>query len=266
MSLISELNKIYNDAAQPLQRGSIFPSTITNRVGRFIGIRTEVDPLIDPAMTSPMQSDNSQPQIDPDDSRPVSSHKSGQVIDPEQTPPQTVAYSVPQQGPSEAFLREISQLSEVEWNVDYLWDCKFAQTFTQGLPEYFVNWLPVVDIDENLATAVNETQELATTSASIPKGTSEFDLQITFMDDDKNSLLKFFANWINVRIQGGGSYLTSTLEDSYKEIWIRKLTREKVEVETRSYLVIPEGGLNFAGKSTSDASLYNMTLKIVGTP
>ncbi|QJT71149.1 hypothetical protein GR11A_00112 [Vibrio phage vB_VcorM_GR11A] len=170
----------------------------------------------------------------------------------------------------QGFLRQIDQLRVLEWNTDHLWDIRFPnipQNSLEKLPAYFQQWLPVLDIDENLATQNVETFNLYNSTTSIPTGTAEFDMTLVFADDVNNSLLGWFANWINYDILGAnrGGRVTPVV-DSARQIWVRKLTRQKVEVETRRYWVIPEGNVNFNGKSTSDLSQYQVKLQVVGFP
>ncbi|QJT70935.1 hypothetical protein GR7B_00137 [Vibrio phage vB_VcorM_GR7B] len=168
------------------------------------------------------------------------------------------------------FLESIDQLRLVEWNTDHLWDIRLPNIDANKLgelPSYFQNWLPVIDIEENLATMNTQKFDLYNSNTSIPIGTGEFDMTLIFADDHENKLLTYFKNWINRDILGSNNQGRVTpVFDAARQIWVRKLTRQKINVETRRYWVIPEGSVDFSGKSQSELSQYQVKLVVVGIP
>lgn len=171
-------------------------------------------------------------------------------------------------GYHDGFLQTIDEVRTIEWNTDHLWDIKLPtipQNKTWLLPKYFKNWVPIIDVDEGLASLDHKVFEFYNTQVFIPESTSEKEIQVMFIDDVHNNFMNWNAKWINEDILGlNNKGRVKPVLDSARQIWIRKLTRQKKEVETRKYWIVPEGKLSFAGKTQADLSQYMITYKIVG--
>lgn len=167
------------------------------------------------------------------------------------------------------FLQDIEQMRQIEWGKTYLWDVLFP-----AAPAPFNEWFPATDVTENLATLNEHQIEGYMSTYSVPLSTSEFDINLTFVDDINHTLATWLGYWINTEILNKGSHI-STLAESVKMIIIAKLDGKKQPVNITDpagnkidnptgYWVYPSGAVNFEGNSESGLPTYQMALKIAG--
>lgn len=202
-----------------------------------------------------------------------------------------------------SFLKSLNQIREVEWGRTYFWDIKFidnSEVYQKSqLTSPFDAWFPAVDIDENVATLDSFVFEGGRTSFKVPARTSPFELKITFLDDENYTLLNWIRTWINEDILKGNTGVVATLEEAVKIVKIvrmrpkRRTLQENLKrtaasyspgelvpyvdlsivptdeprgdvVETSTYIVYPDGPINFAGNSNSEVPIYTVNFNIVG--
>ena len=162
-----------------------------------------------------------------------------------------------------AFLNRISQLRNIEWGKSFLWDVRIPEA-----PSPFNSFFPAVDIEEGLANLESFSFEAYNNSYKIPKNRTVKDIKLTFTDDQQNTGLSFFTQWMSNEIfaENDGNSTVATLQDAAKQIIIQKLPPSRGDaILQSSYLVYPEGPLSYKGNSESGGLIHQVNLIIVGT-
>lgn len=196
--------------------------------------------------------------------------------------------------PKFPYLKDLNQVSKIQWGVTYQWDVAFDTA-----PEYndlpnppypFDTWFPATSVKENLATISSQQFEAHLTNFSIPIRTLEQTIDLTFPDDNHHTLLTFFSDWINKDILNNGSYI-APVSDIVRKLYVvkyhvktvyktqsvtqtvngKQTTRDKkvpasteIIPEMNVYYVYPDTTLDFEGNSDSGIHEYSITLKVVG--
>lgn len=197
--------------------------------------------------------------------------------------------------PKFPYLRDLKQISSIQWGVTYQWDVAFDTA-----PEYndlsnppypFDTWFPATSVKENIATISSQQFEAHLTNFSIPSRSSEQTIDLTFPDDNHHTLMSFFSEWINEKILNNGAYI-SPISDIVRKIYIvkyqvkttyktqkvtqtvnnKQVSRDvqvpvstEVIPEINAYYVYPDTTLDFEGNSDSGIHEYSVTLKVAGT-
>lgn len=167
----------------------------------------------------------------------------------------------------------MDKLRAVEWGKTWLWDVQFP---TDPPPAPFDKFLPVISLEENNYTATSEEFPIYNTTVKIPKGTTLFDIKMTFVDDSKGTMRNYFNKWVNEINLAGDTGLNSgkmlptsgtrSLYQCARKIDIFKYDIDrKTLVEDNHYMVFPEAALYFTGNSESAIPQYEVQLIIAGT-
>lgn len=157
-----------------------------------------------------------------------------------------------------AGLESIEHLRAVEWGRDYLWDARLI-----GVGGHFTDWFPSTNVTENLATLNNHTFEGFLSSYSVPLNSSEFTIELSFLDDIDHTITHWLTDWINNGILNGGAYLTPA-DSAKRMLQVRKKHPDQKVISDTVYWVIPDGSLDFHGTSESGSHEYSMTFKVLG--
>lgn len=161
-----------------------------------------------------------------------------------------------------AFLNNIEQLRAVEWSSSYLWDIRFSGQSSPPRP--FNKFFPAQDVEENLTTLESYQFDLNHKSVKIPHKSSLRTLQITFSDDEQNTLLSWLHEWIDGVIFNGNGGSVAVLEEAVRRVDLVKMDARRDVIQTSSYWVYPEGPLTFSGTSEAKMHQYNIQFIIAG--
>lgn len=161
-----------------------------------------------------------------------------------------------------AFLNNISELRAIDWGKSFLWDFRIPDA-----PSPFNAFFPAIDIQENLASLDSFDVEIYNTTVKIPKSRSVKTVELTYSDDENNTGLSFFTDWVSNTIFSETSNRphTATLQEASKRIQIQKLNSNRESLLLSSYLVYPEGPLTFKGDSESGTRINQINLIVVAT-
>lgn len=176
----------------------------------------------------------------------------------------------------------IGKLRTIEWGKNYLWAIRFI---SPKCPKPFDDFFPAQSIDVGLATIESRNFDQGQTSYKIPKNSNARNISITFYDDDRATLLRWMTEWVEIDILNDGRYV-SCLNDNHsiekertvgseelgnvvwpvREIEFMLLNNDLEEIQgTKRFLSIyPEGDINFAGSSGSEANIFTISFAIVG--
>ena len=158
------------------------------------------------------------------------------------------------------FFRGLEDIREIEWGDDLNWEVKMPQC-----PPPFDGWLPATSVNLNQYTLTLETFDLFNNTGSVPLGTSEFDVSVTFVDDVYHTIEEYLSFWVNTTILNGGEYITP-VRHAARELHIAKtLPHEGAPpVILHQFWVIPEGAGYFAGESQPQVPSREAKFIIVG--
>jgi hypothetical protein len=163
------------------------------------------------------------------------------------------------------------QIRQISWSRSYLWDIRFPSA-----PAPFKDWFPATDVSVEMGVLVSKEFTFFSTDCSIPIGTKEKSLNITFIDDAVHTLIDWVTFWMNtivspVSIKGNNFLIDSgvlTLEQAVKEINIIRLNskRNPINVGNEEYIdkykVYPTGTIKFIGDSDSKVNSYQVNFVI----
>ncbi len=164
-----------------------------------------------------------------------------------------------------AFLKNSDNLRNINWDEGFLWDVRFPSIGPfLGAPSPFDSWFPAVSVEEPVYSVSSYQFEIFNKNFKIPEKTNTSELRITFYDDENNTLLGWLKNWVeNIMFRQGFS--VATISEVLKPVQIAKLNKSKEVIDTRSYLVYPEGSLSYSGSSSSESQTYSLSLVIAGS-
>jgi hypothetical protein len=164
-----------------------------------------------------------------------------------------------------AFVPDIHVVKTPEWGLDFYWDFQFILPKEEAPIQFPFNiWFPATDITETLWNPENaQVFDVGMNQFPIPKSLQQRALILTFADDVKNTLEKWFSNWYSFIYSVNNNYVR-VLEEIVRSVIIKKLNSKKEVMNTTSYLIFPTSPLVYDGKSTSGVRLYTVQCAIVG--
>jgi hypothetical protein len=170
------------------------------------------------------------------------------------------------------YLKNIDSIRSVEWGRSYLWDCKFGSGVEVSpssqikVPKYpFNTWFPATEVRENLFTLNSKEITGHLSTYKLPQSTSLFTVELTFIDDYKDSLSDWITEWVNKKVLGSDKGYLYPLEEVVAPLYIAKLNLDRVPLHTAGYIVYPEGELFYHGQSEGGTHTYQVTFIIVGS-
>ena len=157
-----------------------------------------------------------------------------------------------------AYLNNIDQVRKVQWKKSNSWDIKL-----EGCPSPFDSWFPAIDVQYTVA--VLQSDSVTSLGFRVPKSTGPKNIRITFVDDEKSTLLNFFQKWMETVSPTNNSYTLSIHDaECTKMVHLSKLDSMRNEIKVDSYRVYPDGELEFHGDSDANLATYSLTLVVVG--
>lgn len=173
----------------------------------------------------------------------------------------------------------IDTIRSIDYGAAYLWTLDFIETDGLKPPSPFDRFFPASEVTLNLGILNTQTIDLGQTAIPIPKNTSFKSIDITFYDDDSQSLQKWMRDWINLDILNDGQYMSGlndkhpmVVADSFggtrnvqpsRQLKLALLDKFKEEALVYNYLVSPEGTLDFQGSQAADATQFQMKFNII---
>lgn len=175
----------------------------------------------------------------------------------------------------------ITAIRSLEVDKRYLWVVDFVDGLNSIKPPAPFNELfPASDITITMAQLNTSTLTFGQTDMQIPKNSSGAELSITFYDDEKRTLLKWFFDWINLDIKNNGQFMSGikdrhkvVAKDSFgndersvypaRQIRLGLLDSYRSDIAFYNYLIFPKGNLDFAGTQASEATQYTVSFAIV---
>lgn len=168
------------------------------------------------------------------------------------------------------FLKDINAVRKIEWGRTHLWDIQFNDPSLSK----FSAWFPATNVEEGLVSLNSYGFEASVNSYSIPKSKGLETIRITFLDNVDFIVHNWLLHWIETTIFNNGDYV-SRLSDTgvLKTVTIKRVDNMHRDVSgemgIRSYLVYPQGALNYTGDSdgnvVSNAIDFVIASKIKGS-
>jgi len=144
----------------------------------------------------------------------------------------------------------IEHLERVQWGAEYHWEVTFPDA-----PYPFNKFFPAIDVEENLYTVETYEIDVGVTSLSVPMTSKQFDIKITFLDNEEGLLREWLSDWVNKKIFKNNR--VEVLSKVVKNLQVIKYTRGKKLVKSTLFRVYPKGSLFFHGSSESTATSYS---------
>lgn len=168
-------------------------------------------------------------------------------------------------------------IRSIEFDKKYLWRVKFLPEISLNalnVPPYFIGFFPVQEITIDQAMLNSGEENFYLSALKFPKNTSPKSIKISFLDDDKASMNKWFTDWIELDILNCGRFI-SCIFDKHKRVKgfgnvqpLRKIMVEKLDVEgnpiyASMYDVVPASNFVWGGNQESALQSYDMELTII---
>ena len=159
-----------------------------------------------------------------------------------------------------------SAMRNINWSRSYLWEVELEGApfpFGKGHPFGF----PAVEVDDTISVGDTFDWEAGLDFLRVPRRRSRIDIRLTFYDTEDGRLEIFFEDWFN-KIYGGPGMNTDQkgagvefLDNSVKELTVRKLTSRRKFIYERRYNVFPNGTILGVNKSNdSGPRMYMIDL------
>jgi len=166
------------------------------------------------------------------------------------------------------FLSDLDQVRTVAWAKNNLWQVHFVPS-----PPYpFDTWFPAFDFNMNTAILTTWHPEgYHQADTEVPESTTTYTITLGFYDDENDTLLKYFTDWID-KILGtcdlGYTEIMPVKQAARMLITKRFNTRRSIVEKspvTKSLMVIPTGAINFVGSANLALNTYSINFVVVGT-
>lgn len=155
------------------------------------------------------------------------------------------------------FLNNFNQLRQIQWGKNYDWDVKIDDA-----PHPFNDWFPATSIEINEGDGIPFTYMPARKDYKVPLMSTSGSINITYNDDENNTLFNWVNDWYAQIYRQIGGILT--LEESVKKITILQLNSLKEILSTNSYHVFPYNSNNYRGSSEPELVNYSLSFSIAG--
>ncbi len=156
------------------------------------------------------------------------------------------------------FLPGRNAIRSIEWGKSFNWDIQIPDA-----PAPFNQWFPASSVNENKYNLTLKEFPLWHNVYSVPEGTSEFSVSITFFDDHRLTILEWLSKWVNEEILNNGRFITP-LKQAAKDIYIVKTNTTGEEILRSHYWVIPKDSGFYKGESSPDPYSGEIEFVIVG--
>lgn len=169
-------------------------------------------------------------------------------------------------------LMNISQLREVnEWGRAYCWDIMILSGIkVPAPPAPFDTWFPADSVQETAVSPSSFSYFSPFMQYTVPQNSNLFDLMISFYDNDKLDLYRWFKDWVNNKIfnfDQADPYL-SYLQEIVVPIYIWKYRwggeYQKITVTLSTFWAYPDGPISDAMSSESAARQFSVPLRVCG--
>lgn len=174
----------------------------------------------------------------------------------------------------------ITAIRNVEFAKNFLWVVDFIESSESiAPPEPFNTFFPASDVTFPVSNLNVETVTFGQSAFDRPANESPRDINITFFDDESNTLLKYFFDWQVLDIKNKGGFMSGVKDshqavtaDSFsvnrrvyptRQIRLTLLDAYRSEKTTFTYLVYPKDSIDFAGAQASEARTYTISFAVV---
>jgi hypothetical protein len=176
----------------------------------------------------------------------------------------------------------ITSIRNIEIDKNFLWVVDFVGGGDSFIPPApFDVLFPASEVTLELAKLELEEQIFGQSSIKYPKRTSAKEFSVTFYDDEKRTLQRWFSDWINLDILNNGEFISGiddnhqivTGNDSFgnfgrrvrpsRHIRLALLDAWRRNARVYEYKVVPEGVLSYSGGQGSEATNYTVNFAIV---
>lgn len=158
------------------------------------------------------------------------------------------------------YLSSFARVRAVDWGSQHLFDVRFSDP---GLEE-FTEWFPAAEVTENVFALENNEWTFYMSTYPVPMRSSNFTLDITFLDSVRHTVHDWATDWVNRQILNNGQYI-STLEDSVKLVELVRVDAAHDIVRSAAYWVFPTGNLDWQGSAAPETVSNQLQFIIAGT-
>ena len=171
----------------------------------------------------------------------------------------------------------ITTVRAVEYDKRFLWAVDFVNGFTP--PQPFDQFFPASEVTFTMANLNTKNIVYGQSEIEIPANESPREVSITFYDDQSQTLLRWFKDWIQLDIKNNGQFMSglndnhqSVSADSFgnsravepmRQIRLTHLDAYRTQNSLYNYLVYPKGSIDFLGSQASEATEYTIQFVIV---
>jgi hypothetical protein len=161
------------------------------------------------------------------------------------------------------FLKSVNELMShnVRWALSNRWAVSLEDP-NFNIPAPFSNFFPAESVDEKISNVNDGQITIGHFQFRYPQDRVSKELSITFLDDDKFTLMEIFRAWMDELIPPTKGAL-NLLSESVRQINVYRFGWDRDVKHARAYWVYPSGMLSFSGNQSSDLVRFSLELVVV---
>jgi len=151
--------------------------------------------------------------------------------------------------------------ANVRWGLSNRWaveldDPKFS------VPAPFDKFFPAETVDEKISNVNDGQITIGHHQFRYPQDRISKELSITFLDDDKYTLMEIFRAWMDEIVPPSKGAL-GLLSDSIRRINVYRFGWDRSIKNARAYWVYPSGMITYSGNQSSEFIRFSVELAVV---
>lgn len=152
----------------------------------------------------------------------------------------------------------LQQVSALTYARQYNWAIKF-----EGAPAPFAEFFPAVSCKLMLSSGNTKPFSVGTRELKIMSMGSAGVMDLSFLDDDKHSLMGWIQDWYELMIPSSGRVLA--MSSAVKKCYVVPLTLEKTMARDPYALwVVPDGEFFMSKSTESAAQVHDVSFYVAG--
>lgn len=165
------------------------------------------------------------------------------------------------------YLKSTNQLiaANVRWAIANRWAVSLEDPKFQ-IPKPFDGFFPAESVDEKISNVNDGQITIGHHQFRYPQDRISKELSITFLDDDRYTLMEVFRSWMDELVPPTKGVL-NLLSDSIRKINVYRFGwgegKERKITHARSYWVYPSGMITYSGNQSPELVRFSVELAVV---
>ncbi|AYJ73905.1 hypothetical protein phiLo_53 [Thermus phage phiLo] len=151
--------------------------------------------------------------------------------------------------------------ANVKWGLSNRWAVElFDPKF--NVPAPFDKFFPAESVDEKISNVNDGQLTIGHHQFRYPQDRISKELSITFLDDDKYTLMEIFRAWMDEVIPPKDGVL-NLLSESIRQVNVYRYGWDRKVKNARAYWVYPSGMITYSGNQSAEFIRFSVELAVV---